>query len=344
MVKSQSKNVANGMEAIQKKTKKSRVRIYDPRKEKMVSVAPYSANAKRLYKLYIKELGYDPSWIAPPDLKWYPKSERFMKMKKETTIPVIEQRTSYKNYLAAFTLVNLDKLPGNKGIQLIKKFEPTLREYVRKHGGIKYHISTRCLVKKTLNGKTIQENDDFYITTFTSQIINESEIQESLKADIQYIIDDIPERETQGSGYVFERVIAHEVQLAKYAPLKGSHYKPLPESLKSKRAIINVQNKDEKCFMWAVLSALYPVPKHGDRVSKYERYIENHDWSMLTFPVSVNQIAKFEKRNNISIHVYGWDIKTNEPHLLHKSKQHSAPKTIDLLLMNGECVTVSHYS
>jgi hypothetical protein len=68
------------MEAIQKKidTKQSRVRIYDPRKEKMVSVAPYSANAKRLYKFYIRQLGYDPSWIAPPDLKWYPKSNRFV--------------------------------------------------------------------------------------------------------------------------------------------------------------------------------------------------------------------------------------------------------------------------
>jgi hypothetical protein len=80
MVKSQTKNIAKGMEAIQKKidTKQSRVRIYDPRKEKMVSVAPYSANAKRLYKFYIRQLGYDPSWIAPPDLKWYPKSNRFV--------------------------------------------------------------------------------------------------------------------------------------------------------------------------------------------------------------------------------------------------------------------------
>ena len=54
VVKSQSKNIAKGMEAIQKTigTKQSRVRIYDPRKEKMVSVAPYSANAKRLYKFY----------------------------------------------------------------------------------------------------------------------------------------------------------------------------------------------------------------------------------------------------------------------------------------------------
>jgi hypothetical protein len=28
---------------------------------------------KRLYKFYIRQLGYDPSWIAPPDLKLWPK-------------------------------------------------------------------------------------------------------------------------------------------------------------------------------------------------------------------------------------------------------------------------------
>ena len=63
-----------------------------------------------------------------------------------------------------------------------------------------------------------------------------AEIQNSLKADIQYEIDDIPERETRGSGYVFDRVITHEIQLAKYEPLKGpqgSHYLKLPDNLKA---------------------------------------------------------------------------------------------------------------
>ena len=43
----------------------------------MVSVAPYSANAKRLYKYYISELGYDERWIVPVDLKYYEDSGVF---------------------------------------------------------------------------------------------------------------------------------------------------------------------------------------------------------------------------------------------------------------------------
>ena len=51
--------------------KTGRVSIFSPWKNRMVSVSPYSANAKKLYKYYIKELGYHPAWIVPADLKSY---------------------------------------------------------------------------------------------------------------------------------------------------------------------------------------------------------------------------------------------------------------------------------
>ena len=41
-----------------KKTKT--ISIYNPFTEKMSRVAPYSAKAKKIYRYYIKELGYDP--------------------------------------------------------------------------------------------------------------------------------------------------------------------------------------------------------------------------------------------------------------------------------------------
>ena len=57
------------------KNKKSRVSIYSPWADKMVRLDPYGRAAKRLYKYYINELGYDVSWIVPPDLRFYEQSE-----------------------------------------------------------------------------------------------------------------------------------------------------------------------------------------------------------------------------------------------------------------------------
>ena len=58
-------------------TAKKRVTIFSPWAKKMVSVKPYSSSAKKLYRYYIQEFGYDPSWIVPPDLKFHVDTGRF---------------------------------------------------------------------------------------------------------------------------------------------------------------------------------------------------------------------------------------------------------------------------
>ena len=47
-------------------TAKKRVTIFSPWAKKMVSVKPYSSSAKKLYRYYIQEFEYDPSWQGNP--------------------------------------------------------------------------------------------------------------------------------------------------------------------------------------------------------------------------------------------------------------------------------------
>src|SRR5437868_6150443 len=98
-----------------------------------------------------------------------------------------------------------------------------------------------------------------------------------------------------------------EIRTAEYRPFHGSSYIPLPSELKNKHAIVNVQNQDEKCFVWAVLASLYPVQKNSNRVSKYEQHLAELDIDGFEFPIKKHQIKSFEKKNNISINVFGWD-------------------------------------
>ena len=114
-----------------KTSKQSRISIADPRKGRMVSVNPYSATAKKLYRHYIEQEGQDPAMVVPPDLKYYPDSGRFRRMKQPKK-PMIEARYAYKNYLGAYTLHNLDQLPAFEGFDLIRKFTAMLREYMQK--------------------------------------------------------------------------------------------------------------------------------------------------------------------------------------------------------------------
>ena len=84
-----------------------RLSIYDPKRDRMVSLNPYKAKAKEIYRHYIEDLGLDPSLILPPDLVYYEKSGYFRK--NPTKQLTIESRTAYKTYLSSYTVHNVNQ-------------------------------------------------------------------------------------------------------------------------------------------------------------------------------------------------------------------------------------------
>ena len=203
---------------------------------------------------------------------------------------------------------------------------------------------------KTLAGEVIGEIEDFYVTSGIVQLTAPSQVDAVLKQMIGGMTQRVPEQETQGSGWVFQRVSTLEVHLAKYQPLKGSSYLKMPKPLALKKAIVNVKNSDDQCFKWAILSALFPAKKDAQRVGKYAEHEDKMDWSGLTFPVALDKIPLFEKRNRVSVNVYGCDVNKArcQPFLLQKSKFGAEAQTwrhVDLLLLESGAKqgSTSHY-
>ena len=128
-------------------------------------------------------------------------------------------------------------------------------------------------------------------------------------------------------------VLHLELKLAIYKPLSAASYVPLPKDLAAKHAIVNVQNSDNKCFLWSVLASLYPVTSNPQRVSNYIHYENELKTQNMTFPVTIKQIPNFENDNFISINVFGYE---KEIFPLYITKQ-SFDKHVNLLLIsNGE--------
>ena len=67
----------------------------------------------------------------------------------------------------------------------------------------------------------------------------------------------------QGCYWRIHSVLSRDLHTVKYEPLGSSSYIPLPASLAAKKAIINLKNKDDKCFKLAITRALNPVEKHS---------------------------------------------------------------------------------
>ena len=69
----------------------------------------------------------------------------------------------------------------------------------------------------------------------------------------------IPDLNQRGSYWKFQRATSLEIHLAEYRPLNGSSSIELPEFIKSKKAVINMESAGEECFKWSVTRAINPV-------------------------------------------------------------------------------------
>jgi len=153
-----------------------------------------------------------------------------------------------------------------------------------------------------------------------------------------------------GSGWSLIGIDDFTINIARFNPLMGSSHIKTPPFIKVKNAVINVVNKkDEECFRWAVLSALYPVQfrEHPQRLSKYKQHKSSLNWDGLTFPVSLLQVRQFERNNvGLTINVYTYkpaDDKDTAHNIIPVciTKHTQRAKHIDLLLLqDGE---KSHY-
>ena len=119
----------------------------------------------------------------------------------------------------------------------------------------------------------------------------------------------------KGSGFVFKRVKELRIPISAHSQESVKSYVKLPDVLKNKHAIINMQNTDDQCFKWCVARALNPVDKDPGRIDgKLKRQAEKLNWSRVKFPVKYTDIDTFEKDNkDIVIRVYIYIEKENKP-------------------------------
>ena len=74
------------------------------------------------------------------------------------------------------------------------------------------------------------------------------------------------------SGLVLAEIKNLYFRACRYDPLRGSSWKPLPGFLQRKHCIVNIQNKDNRCFGYALLYFLIKKPNRNlQRSSLYTR-------------------------------------------------------------------------
>lgn len=274
-------------------------------------------------------------------------SKLFHKHSKMTDQIFVENRESaMQNRIKTFAIVNVDHIDIIDFLDdAFFYFDLHIRENLLFNRMFKVHTNLKLIFSKIIitdDGGEKTENETIYINSKTKIVNEETDLEKFYKKFVKKnILKTVEEVIIKGSGFTLSEIKELSIQLNYYQPLVGSSYIKLPDFLKNKKAIINVKNYDNKCFKYAILSALYPASKNADRLSKYAQHFNKLNFDGINFPVDIKQISKFEQKNpEISVNIYTYNAKCMRVETLRMTKTVKA-NHIHLMLIKEN--NVSHY-
>ena len=100
-----------------------------------------------------------------------------------------------------------------------------------------------------------------------------------------------------GGGLTLDKIMHLFKNFHKLALIRGSSYTELSKWIKSKKAVINPQNKDEGCFKWAVIVALHheEIKHHPERISLLRPYENQYNWKGLSFQYRLRRLLSLKR-------------------------------------------------
>ena len=287
------------------------------------------------FKDYIKNLKKD--YITPARLKKLSlQLERKIKKaeeEKEKIFTPKKEASAFRNYTTQYVIINTD--PSYDPLTFLNDASPAIINIFNLNRNIKAFLCLHCKMKRTdSQGFTTIKRFRFH-SKGQKLILESTDIYEIYEEMINEIEEEIQKAENaQGSGWVFVEVENLTLHTVIWDPLKASSYIKLPKELENKKAIINMKNEDDKCFMWCVLRALNPKKEHPERIDK-DLKSKEHTLNMdgIAYPVDFRGIDRFESKNpEISITVLGYN-KDERIYPLKISKYTGSEHDITLLLI-----------
>ena len=149
--------------------------------------------------------------------------------------------------------------------------------------GFKYQTTLAVLLSKIKTDGNI-EYSPVYFNSTTKTVINSDE--SSLGQSFQEILYRIDNGMNQGSGWIIEYLEGFYLNVSSISPLIGSTYINLPSELQHPmKGLVNIQNNDNKCFLWCNVRHLNLIDKNPQKITKKDKeLVRKLDYERINFP------------------------------------------------------------
>ena len=205
--------------------------------------------------------------------------------------------------------------------------------------GFKYQITLHVLLSK-VKSKDLIEYSKVYLKNLPKTVIGEKYFLEQCFNEIIFRLENWI---SHGSGWNVEEIISQYVNISSYKLLSGSTYCGLLKELSdSVKGLINIQNNDNKCFLWCHVRHLNCNGRNLWRISREDKKIDkNLNYDEIEFPVSKRYYFKIEVMNKITINVFSYEDKIIYP--VYLSDQ-SFNNVLDLSLVCNHYVYIKDFN
>ena len=171
-------------------------------------------------------------------------------------------------------------------------------------------------------------------------------MNEIVNGMITHMAQQIENPALSDSKFIFDEVVHMDVDFHRLNLMRGSSYLPRPDWLASKKAIINPSNEDLECFKWAVITATKwkEINKNPQRIPKLKSLETDFDWSGIRFPVSLEDIKRFESRNQILVNILA--VEDKQIYICKKGAPYEHIANLMLITENNRkhCVAIKSLS
>ncbi|CAH3194263.1 unnamed protein product [Porites evermanni] len=183
-----------------------------------------------------------------------------------------------------------------------------------------------------------------YFTSGILKNLKSTDVNKLIDLCHKKILNDIDAYQENGSGWYFNEVVQLEIHTVEFNPAKGSTYIPLPDWISNKKAIVNIKNKDEKCFLWCILRYLYPRDRDEERLTDLKKYENSLNTKGISFPMKLRDISKFEKLNPSLPGINVFSVDENKKFYPLRMAERDCLNTIDLFLYEEDGIVDTVFS
>lgn len=201
----------------------------------------------------------------------------------------------------------------------LKQEAPTIQRLIefelRSKSNIKFRIFSCGIYSKEMlsDGEVVvDEQRKFFYSLYREVNVGTSYLREIIDDSIDEVVAQCADFCAHQSGWSVVSILRCCVEVALVKQWRASGFLELPTRIKNIRgATLNVQNSDDKCFLYACLAHTFrkSIANKSDRrkASAYAKHLNYFNVGDLEWPLSVQTIRRFEELNsdkNISFTIF----------------------------------------